>query len=37
MVIKLLYLAHDQEKGYKLYYHDGKIETWRFSLGVFDV
>jgi hypothetical protein len=26
-VIKLLYLAHDQEKGYKLYYHDGKMET----------
>jgi hypothetical protein len=23
MVIKLLYLAHDQEKGKKLHYHDG--------------
>jgi hypothetical protein len=32
MVIKLLYTAHDQEKGYKLYCHDGMVETWRFSL-----
>jgi hypothetical protein len=23
MVIKLLYLAHDQDKGYKLYCYDG--------------